>query len=81
MNKNIYHTDVFANRHIGPNQLETKQMLETVGAENLEQLIAETIPEKIRSDKELNISQALSEHELAKSLQKLAKKNKVYKIH
>lgn len=79
MNKNIYHTDVFADRHIGPNESDTKQMLETIGAENLEQLIAETIPEKIRSDKDLNISQALSEYELAENLQQLAKKNKVYK--
>lgn len=79
MNKNIYHTDVFADRHIGPNESDTKQMLETIGAENLEQLIAETIPEKIRSNKDLNISQALSEYELAENLQQLAKKNKVYK--
>ncbi|WP_372368895.1 aminomethyl-transferring glycine dehydrogenase [Candidatus Uabimicrobium sp. HlEnr_7] len=79
MEKNIYHTDVFANRHIGPNEVETKEMLDAIGVKNLEQLIAETIPQKIRSSKELNISEALSEYQLAGKLKKFAQKNKVYK--
>ena len=41
-------TDVFALRHIGVQEEEQAQMLKTVGVENLDQLILETIPADIR---------------------------------
>lgn len=41
-------TDSFALRHIGPNETDLAQMLQTVGVENLDQLIYQTIPDDIR---------------------------------
>ncbi len=41
-------TDVFALRHIGIRDEDLNTMFNTVGVENLEQLIFETIPEHIR---------------------------------
>ena len=41
----------FANRrHIGPSPDEMDQMLEVVGAKDLDALIADTLPEKIRQE-------------------------------
>ena len=41
-------TNSFQLRHIGPNQNEQEKMLATIKADNLDQLIYETIPDDIR---------------------------------
>ena len=68
----------FAGRHIGPNQQETVEMLETIGVENLDILIDKTIPEAIRLHKELKLPKAQTEFEYLSELKKLAAKNKIY---
>ena len=40
-------TDAFALRHLGPRENDLKHMFKTIGVENLEQLIYETIPDNI----------------------------------
>ena len=47
-------TDAFALRHIGPRESDLQHMFKTIGVENLDQLISETVPENIRLKKELN---------------------------
>ena len=37
----------FSNRHIGPKDKDVAEMLETVNASSIDQLINETIPKKI----------------------------------
>ena len=55
----------FANRrHIGPSPLETKEMLDIVGANDLDDLIEQTIPVDIRQKKPLQYTPGLSESEL-----------------
>tara|TARA_R110000796_G_scaffold67449_2_gene154635 strand:- start:61597 stop:64518 length:2922 start_codon:yes stop_codon:yes gene_type:complete len=71
-------TDVFASRHIGIREEDLQHMLKTVGVENLEQLIYETIPEDIRLKKPLALDKPMSEHEFLNHLQKLSEKNKVF---
>ena len=52
-------TNAFALRHIGPRENDIKEMLQTIGAESIEQLIYETIPSNIRLEKDLGLDAAL----------------------
>lgn len=79
MEENIYQADVFADRHIGPSKEEVEEMLKSIGCENIDELIQQTIPKSIRSSNDLDISSALSETELTSHLRTFAKANKVYK--
>ena len=40
----------FAYRHIGPKPLEVTEMLQTIGAESLDALIDQTVPEAFVSE-------------------------------
>ncbi len=79
MDINLHSTDWFSDRHIGPDQEETQEMLDTVGANSLEELIDETIPPSIRLQEPLNLPPALSEHQFLTKLRSTAEKNKIYK--
>ena len=74
-------TDVFALRHIGIQEEEQAQMLKTVGVENLDQLILETIPADIRLKKALDLAPAMSEHEYLSHIEILSQKNKIFKTY
>ena len=74
-------TDVFASRHIGIREEDLQHMLKTVSVENLEQLIFETIPAEIRLKKPLDLEAPMSEHEFLSHIEKLSKKNKVFKSY
>jgi glycine dehydrogenase len=73
--------DQFANRHIGPNEAELKEMLEVIGVESLDQLIDETVPGTIRSEKPLDIPEAMTEYEYLRELKDTAQLNKVFKSY
>ena len=38
----------FSRRHIGPNPTELNVILKTIGVESIEELLSQTIPDKIR---------------------------------
>ena len=68
----------FANRrHIGPSPAEMEEMLTVVGAKDLEALINETLPQKIRQKEPLDFGKAMSERELLYHMRVTASKNKV----
>jgi glycine dehydrogenase len=69
----------FHQRHIGPNPIDTKLMLETIGVKSLDELISKTIPASIRVKEPLNVPPSVSEFEYLSELKKLAAKNKVFK--
>ena len=69
----------FATRHIGPDEQQLAQMLETIGVESLAELIDQTVPASIRLEGELKLPKAVSEHEFLNNLQKVADKNQVYR--
>jgi glycine dehydrogenase len=71
----------FTERHIGPNEHETKQMLGVIGVKSLDELINQTVPETIRIKDKLSTGDALSEQELLKYFRSAAKKNKLYKSY
>ena len=68
----------FAYRHHGMSAADHQHMLETINAKDLEQLIAETIPDGIRLKSDLAIPSALTEEEFLAEFRKIAQKNKVY---
>ena len=67
----------FANRrHIGPSPAEMAQMLQSVGVQSLEDLIAETVPANIRQKVPLAWD-PLSEQDLLARMRAVAARNKV----
>ncbi|MBS1743360.1 MAG: aminomethyl-transferring glycine dehydrogenase [Bacteroidetes bacterium] len=71
----------FTQRHIGPNEEETKAMLETIGVSSIEELIDKTVPPSIRLEKPLQTGGPMSEYEYLTELKKIASLNKVYKSY
>ncbi len=74
-------TSSFALRHIGPRQSDLPKMLQTIGAESLEQLIHETIPDDIRLQKDIVLDDAMSEQQYLEHISELASQNKVFKTY
>ena len=71
----------FTDRHIGINNQDKISMLEYINSKSIEQLISETIPENIRLKKEMNLKPALSENDYLSHIEKLGKKNKIFKSY
>ncbi|MFN3640246.1 MAG: glycine dehydrogenase (aminomethyl-transferring), partial [Flavobacterium sp.] len=74
-------TDAFALRHLGPRETDLNQMLQTIGADTLDQLIFETIPDDIRLKKPLNLEPAMTEYEYLSHIRELGNKNKIFKTY
>ncbi|MDI9258028.1 aminomethyl-transferring glycine dehydrogenase [Flavobacterium sedimenticola] len=74
-------TDAFALRHIGPRESDLNHMFKTIGVENFDQLIYETIPDDIRLKSDLNLDAPMTEYEYLTHIQELGKKNKVFKSY
>src|ERR1700744_5509036 len=79
MKLNIDYQEKFQSRHIAPNQADTAQMLKTIGVNNIDELIGQTVPEKIRLKTPLNLPAAKSEFDYLNDLKETASKNKVFK--
>jgi glycine dehydrogenase len=74
--------DQFRNRHIGINDTEKAAMLQAIGVDNLDTLIAETVPSGIRRQNELDaLPDAVSEYQYLNDLKATAALNKVYKTY
>src|SRR5699024_1622765 len=74
-------TDSFALRHIVPRHNNIPEMLQTIGADSLEQLIYETLPDDIKLKTELDVTKAMTDVEYAYHIDRLANKNKVFKTY
>ncbi|WP_435623284.1 aminomethyl-transferring glycine dehydrogenase [Flagellimonas sp.] len=74
-------TEMFASRHNGITENDFDRMFRTVGVEDMEQLIYETIPNDIRLKSPLDLPEGISEHEFLNHIQKLSEKNKVFKTY
>ena len=67
--------DEFIDRHIGPCAPETAEMLAAIGADSLDQLIAQTVPAAIRLPADLPLPAPRREHEALADLKAIAAKN------
>ena len=74
-------TDAFALRHIGTQESDLGHMLKIIGAESMDQLIYETLPDEIRLKSPLDLEPALTEYEYLNHISKLGNKNKVFKSY
>src|ERR1700688_2246997 len=69
--------DSFVERHIGPDEAEIAAMLQAVGAVSLDGLMAQTVPEQIRSTSALALPPAIDEAAVLRELRGLAAQNVV----
>ncbi|HEV8579853.1 MAG TPA: aminomethyl-transferring glycine dehydrogenase [Thermoanaerobaculia bacterium] len=79
-------TDTFVRRHLGPDADEVRQMLETIGAGSLDELMAETIPASIRRSAPLALAglpadRELGEREMLETLRAVTAKNRVLRSY
>jgi glycine dehydrogenase len=73
--------DIFKERHNGPVKDQVQEMLQTIGASSLDQLIDETVPPAIRLKKPLNLPAPLTERDFLRKFGQIAKQNKLYKSY
>ncbi len=81
MNTILTSSDKFQDRHIGPNEQDLEQMLQTAGASSLAQLVDQTVPSSIRLKHPLEMAPAMTEPEFLVRATELEKKNKVMKSY
>ena len=73
----LQNSQEFSQRHIGPDQQETQQMLESLGLSSLDELLVQTVPNKIRLPEALNIPLARSEQQALEDIADIAAQNEV----
>jgi glycine dehydrogenase len=78
MKINVNNIEKFENRHNGPSNDETLEMLSKINVNSIEELIAQTVPASIRLKAPLNLPKAKSEFEFLSEFKKIANKNKVF---
>ncbi len=69
--------DEFVRRHIGPSDADLAHMLATLGVDDAETLLAQTMPASIRSSAPLDLPDAVSEQEAIRRLRAIASKNQL----
>ena len=71
----------FINKHIGCSETELSDILKTLKSPSLETLMEEILPEELSRKSTFSLDKPLTEAELLKSIQKIAKKNQVFKSY
>ncbi len=70
--------DGFVPRHIGPRDAQVSEMLSTLGAKTLDELIDRIVPKSIRLTRPLDLPPVRSEREALSYLRKVASRNQVF---
>ncbi len=79
MSINLSEFRTFAQRHIGPDDQDTRHMLAEVGSRTLDEFIDSVIPSAIRTDSRLRLDSPQSEYDVLKRLKEIASKNHVFR--
>jgi glycine dehydrogenase len=69
----------FPERHIGPSEESCTELLQVLGYDSLDSLIADAVPESIRLEKSLSLPEALSETDALEELREIMSQNRVIK--
>ena len=72
-------TSEFLSRHIGPSDIELKEMLTFLGIGSLDELITNTVPKGIFSDSPLDLPESRTEQDVLSELRSLADQNRLLK--
>ncbi len=75
------HDASFQRRHIGPGPAEIERMLEAIGYDSVDALIAATIPANIRMKAPLDVTPPAGEHEALAELRAIASNNRVMRSY
>jgi len=75
----LQQSEKFVNRHLGSDNTEQAEMLNTLGMASLTELIDKVVPDSIRRHESMALAQGLTEHESLEKLKSIASKNKVLK--
>ncbi|WP_395490207.1 aminomethyl-transferring glycine dehydrogenase [Cedecea davisae] len=73
--------EAFIDRHIGPNAQQQQEMLDTVGAQTLNELIASIVPQDIQLAEPPQIGSAATEFAALAELKAIAGRNKRFKTY
>jgi glycine dehydrogenase len=71
----LAHTDRFADRHVAPSSDDVAAMLDALGVDSIDALVDEAIPSSIRTERPLNLPDAITEQELLDEAEALAEQN------
>ena len=77
----LHDADDFASRHIGPDEHELQLMLATLGLSSLDELIEKVVPESILRRDQMQVGEALTEHDAMARLKTMADSNRVLKSY
>lgn len=80
-NNNISFRENFATRHIGVSENEEQQMLKILNVKTLDELVLKTVPKNIFFNRELNLSEPLTEQEYLTYAKQVASLNKIYRSY
>jgi glycine dehydrogenase len=72
-------TDRFARRHIGPSEEDADAMLDVLGVDSLDALVDETIPDTIRTDRPLDLPDAITERDVLAEAEDRADENDAFR--
>jgi glycine dehydrogenase len=73
-----FNPDDFSRRHIGPSPADIRDMLSTIGASDIGELISQTVPDAIRQAAPLALAAGISETDALQKLRIIADKNKIF---
>lgn len=76
---NLAQGDGFVHRHIGPDADAVAQMLDLLGFDSLEDLIDQAVPQRIRLQQPLRLSEPRGEYETLNTLKAIAAKNQIFR--
>ena len=68
----------FIRRHIGPGDEHVAEMLKALALSSLDEMIDKTVPKAIRSERPLELVDAMSERMMLSTLRRIAARNKVF---
>ena len=74
-------TNYLKSRHIGLSETEQQHMLETIGVNTIDELIAQTMPSDILLEEPLDLDEPLTEQEHLSTMHQMAAKNQLYRSY
>jgi glycine dehydrogenase len=78
---NFKYREDFSLRHTNADPADISAMLKTIGVDQLDTLIQQTVPQKIRLAQALNLPAPKTEFEFLRDFKKIMGQNKVFKSH
>ena len=71
----------FIDRHLGPRSSDADTMLKAIGVDSIDQLLGETVPAAIWTDRQLNLPPAISERSSLERMKTYADKNQTWRSY